>query len=97
MSEQAYWIDGYFHEWWSEKVWICSDRGGIMVPKFATVKVEENPDRIYITKSFANKILRPSRVFDSTDKNDLSDYSLRNKINVPWVKEVMEYPPTALP
>ena len=68
-----------------------------MVPKYATVRVEENPDRIYITKSFAKALLREGRTFDSTNKNDMSAYSLRNKINVPWVKEVTERPPTALP
>ena len=90
-----YWIDGCFDRFWNQpNVWFCVKRG-VFIPKFATVRREV--ERIYITKAFAKKVLRKGRVFDTTDKYDMFDMSLKNKINVPWVREVYSGPPVALP
>ncbi|GAI73687.1 unnamed protein product [marine sediment metagenome] len=79
-----YWIDGEFTRAWTQKAWYSHDRG-VYVPKFATVRREV--DRIYITEEFAYNILRPGRIFDSTNRHDMFDLCLKNIINVPWVKE----------
>ena len=89
-----YWIDGYFHDNWTGRAYYSHERG-VYVPKFAVLRVE--PDRIYITGKFARSILRASRVFDMTKKNDQLDLVLKNIINVKWVKPIYSGPPTSLP
>ena len=82
-----YWIDGYFDRFWNQdKIWYCAARD-ISVPKFATIRNDQNNNRIHITESFAKNILRANRVFDMTNNNDMRAYSLSKKINVPWKKE----------
>lgn len=80
---KLYWIDGFFHRDWNKKAYFSHDRG-VYIPIFATKKIEKN--RIYIKKDFALKILRAGRVFDSTNRNDMFDFCLKNIINVPWSK-----------
>ncbi|GAF87716.1 unnamed protein product [marine sediment metagenome] len=83
-----YWIDGYFDRFWNQdKVWYCHDRD-VFVPKFATVRNDQENDRIYVTESYAKSILRKGREFDMTNENDRRAFSLANKINVPWKKQV---------
>ena len=92
-----YWIDGYFDRFWNQdKIWYCYDRD-IFVPKFATIKNDQKNNKIYITESFAKSLLRPNRVFDMTNNNDMRAFSLKRKINKPWVKEPYPHPPTSLP
>ena len=91
---KSYWIDGYFDVFWNQpNVWFCVKRG-VFIPKFATVR--KTVSRIYITEQFAKRILKRKK-FDSTNKYDMFDMSLKNKINVPWVREVYSGPPVALP
>ena len=43
-----YWIDGHFDRFWNQdKVWYCQKRD-IFVPKFATIKNDQDNDRIYL-------------------------------------------------
>ena len=88
-----YWIDGYFHRWWSDKVWKCNDRE-LFVPKFATVRiVETEPYRIYIKEAFALKQIAELERLKRERKLNLSDYKhicLMNfceALNKPWKKE----------
>lgn len=88
-----YWIDGYFDRFWDQdNVWYCYDRD-LFVPKFATIRNDQDNDRIYITEDYAKSVLRPSRVFDTTKTTDMRAYSLSKKINVSWKKMYVEPEP----
>ena len=92
-----YWIDGYFDRFWNQNnVWYCYDRD-IFIPKFATVRNDQDNDRIYVTERFAKAILRKGRVFDMTKLSDQRALVIKNRINVPWEKPVYSGPPVSLP
>ena len=78
-----YWIDGYFTRSWTYKAWYSHERG-VYIPLYATIT--RHTDRIYITESFAKKILNKKK-FDSTNRNDMFDLCLQKIINKPWKKE----------
>lgn len=87
-----YWIDGYFVEWWTHKSYYCHDRH-IFVPKFATIKNDQDNDRIHINRNFALKQkaklkkLKDDMAFRHSDgKHVLVDFFCR-ALNVPWEKE----------
>ena len=93
---KTYWIDGHFDVFWNQTTTLYCVKRGIFVPKFAVVKNDQNNDRIYLKKQFAESILVRTK-FDSTNRYDMMALSLQNKINVPWEKEVSILPPTSLP
>ena len=96
----SYWIDGYFIEWWSGKSYFSHDRQ-IFVPTFAVVKNDQDNDRIYITKVFAESRIKlaKSKFLNWSDKKDANLGLFVKALNNSWEKEldISNYPPTSLP
>lgn len=82
----SYWIDGYFVEWWTGKSYYSHNRS-VFVPKFAVVRLE--PDRIYITKTFAESRIKlaAKKFLDWSDKKDANLGLFVKALNTPWEKE----------
>ena len=87
-----FWIDGTFVEWWTGKSYYCHDRH-IFVPKFATIRNDQEKKRIYIDENFAlkqgtelKKLKDNMRFRHSDGKHVLLDFFVR-ALNVPWEPE----------
>lgn len=99
-EKEEYWIDGHFFLWgWGskpKKSYYSHDRD-IYIPKYAVVRVE--PERIYITKKYAEsqKLLYKHKVLDMTNVHDLYLITFNKILNKEWEKEKYSGPPTSLP